>query len=84
MDSLLRRAQERFPDLKSSVEHKTSQEFELLTGESGRGSCKKTTQTYVITQSFKSKSILANIQDGGLEQEKTSTTLVPVLFPSII
>ena len=37
MDSLLLRMQERFLGLKSSVEHSTSQEFELFTSESGRG-----------------------------------------------
>ena len=31
MDLLLLRVQVRFPDLKSSVEHNTSQEFELFT-----------------------------------------------------
>ena len=34
---LILRVQERFPGLKRSVEHNTSQEFELFTSESGRG-----------------------------------------------
>ena len=37
MASLLLRVQERFPGLTNSVEHNTSQEFELFTSENGRG-----------------------------------------------